>query len=356
MAAVTLRLARAQAEQAWAPERASPAPLETTRVEAVLAAGRIHALYQANQLDAASQLFEQMQRTIAGCGIADFIALAYLAMVRVHDARAQPAQAQALLCELRRIARLAQLPRLLALLEWERVRRALLCGDPVQAAAIAALIAPGEGVGAPLPGPAFSAELDSPAIGHIRLMIHQGRLQPAIALLVQQQRAAETQAPLCQRIKLQLLEALAQHYSGNELQGRRSLQRAAQMAEVGRLPRLLLDEGETVIELLIEELSQMAAEIDEGAIRIRCFIEASLGAAGRCAARPLPAASLIEPLTERELDVLVHLTHGASNRIIADAIHIGENTVKYHLKNVFAKLQVRSRLEAICKARRLGLL
>jgi len=63
-----------------------------------------------------------------------------------------------------------------------------------------------------------------------------------------------------------------------------------------------------------------------------------------------------EPLTEREVQILVQLTSGASNRQIAGKIYVSENTVKYHLKNIYTKLKVSGRVQAINAARDLGLI
>jgi DNA-binding NarL/FixJ family response regulator len=68
------------------------------------------------------------------------------------------------------------------------------------------------------------------------------------------------------------------------------------------------------------------------------------------------AASLsVENLTQRELEVLALLACGDSNRSIGDSLQIGEATVKSHLRNLFNKLDVISRTEAVSVARRRGL-
>jgi DNA-binding NarL/FixJ family response regulator len=67
--------------------------------------------------------------------------------------------------------------------------------------------------------------------------------------------------------------------------------------------------------------------------------------------RPLP-----EPLTGREQEVLRALARGLSNREIAEALVITEGTVKNHVSNLFAKLQVRDRTQAVLKAQELGLI
>ena len=65
---------------------------------------------------------------------------------------------------------------------------------------------------------------------------------------------------------------------------------------------------------------------------------------------------LIEPLTDRELHFLDCLACGISNKEIARNLCVSENTVKFHLKNVYSKFAVRTRLQAIKAAYELGVL
>lgn len=67
-------------------------------------------------------------------------------------------------------------------------------------------------------------------------------------------------------------------------------------------------------------------------------------------------ASLISPLSERELEVLEMLTHGATNREISKALYISEHTVKSHVTHIFDKLGVNDRTQASVWAARNGLL
>jgi RNA polymerase sigma factor (sigma-70 family) len=64
---------------------------------------------------------------------------------------------------------------------------------------------------------------------------------------------------------------------------------------------------------------------------------------------------LLEPLSERERQVLVMLAQGVPNKEIADRLHIAEGTVKNHVSNILAKLQVQNRTQAADLARRRGL-
>ncbi|MEZ5121920.1 MAG: response regulator transcription factor [Solirubrobacterales bacterium] len=63
-----------------------------------------------------------------------------------------------------------------------------------------------------------------------------------------------------------------------------------------------------------------------------------------------------EQLTEREREVLALVATGATNREIADQLHLSHHTVKDYTRNVFRKLEVRNRAEAVQRAQRLGLL
>jgi DNA-binding NarL/FixJ family response regulator len=69
---------------------------------------------------------------------------------------------------------------------------------------------------------------------------------------------------------------------------------------------------------------------------------------------PKPTATLIEPLSEREQEILRLITNGSSNRQIAEALFITEGTVKNHVTNILGKLDVRDRTQAALKARELG--
>jgi DNA-binding NarL/FixJ family response regulator len=73
----------------------------------------------------------------------------------------------------------------------------------------------------------------------------------------------------------------------------------------------------------------------------------------------VPAAQmeqLVEPLSERELEILALIARGASNKEIAGQLFIAEGTVKNHVTHILGKLDVRDRTQAALKARELGLL
>jgi DNA-binding NarL/FixJ family response regulator len=73
------------------------------------------------------------------------------------------------------------------------------------------------------------------------------------------------------------------------------------------------------------------------------------------ASRDLRPPEEIEPLTARERDVLDLVVRGASNREIAEALIVSDNTVKYHLKNILGKLHLKNRAQVVAYAMQHGL-
>lgn len=94
-----------------------------------------------------------------------------------------------------------------------------------------------------------------------------------------------------------------------------------------------------------------------GAMAAKILLEFRPAPAAPAAAPPAPAAGGTEKphLSERELEVLERVANGATNREIAEELFISENTVKHHLKNILAKLQMQNRAQAAAWAVKEGL-
>jgi DNA-binding NarL/FixJ family response regulator len=113
--------------------------------------------------------------------------------------------------------------------------------------------------------------------------------------------------------------------------------------------------------LLKDAPSEKLAEAIRVAARGETFLQPSVAAKvvaefarlSRKAARS--ADSLIEPLSERELEVLRLIARGASNREIAERLFLAEGTVKNHITNILGKLDARDRTQAALKAKDIGL-
>jgi DNA-binding NarL/FixJ family response regulator len=114
--------------------------------------------------------------------------------------------------------------------------------------------------------------------------------------------------------------------------------------------------------LLKDAPSEKLAEAIRLAAHGESFLQPSVAAKvvaefARVTDRPRSQSqSLVEPLSDREQEVLVLITTGASNREIASKLFLAEGTVKNHVTNVLAKLGVRDRTQAVLKAIEMGLI
>src|SRR5205085_2030886 len=98
------------------------------------------------------------------------------------------------------------------------------------------------------------------------------------------------------------------------------------------------------------------------ALRLARLLQPSVAAKvvaefARLTSKPVPAAqALVEPLSQREREILSLLATGASNREIANTLFLAEGTIKNHVTNILGKLEVRDRTQAALKAKELGLI
>jgi LuxR family maltose regulon positive regulatory protein len=120
--------------------------------------------------------------------------------------------------------------------------------------------------------------------------------------------------------------------------------------------RLFLDEGEPMARLL----EQAARRRSATGTYARGLLAALAGDGGRRVATALPAQGrpgelLVEPLGKREREILSLITDGLSNPEIAQRLLVTVATVKTHINNLYGKLGARSRIDAVARARRLGM-
>ncbi|HET9692754.1 MAG TPA: LuxR C-terminal-related transcriptional regulator [Steroidobacteraceae bacterium] len=331
-------------------------PFDKSFAAAAFVSCQMWGLYEANELDAVEALGGQYTEAISDSAILDFIAVALVSLARVHDVRGRQDQAATVLEDLERIGHDSGWSRLVRVADWERARRALAGGDVERARAIVAHMPQARPV--PADWIHLADDLGGEALGHVRLAIHEGDSATAGALLAVE--LARQPGRTYRRMKLHLLEALLRQREGANNAAHRSLRKALQLGNAGRYVRTFLDEGEGIVRLLREEyqrIHELAGRDEAEAADYRAFIEQLLAASGTdlsVALRSEPKV-LLEPLSDREQQMVVYLANGVSNRDIAARLFVTENTVKFHLKNVYAKLGVNSRLQAIATARRLGL-
>jgi len=168
--------------------------------------------------------------------------------------------------------------------------------------------------------------------------------------------AAESAGRLGRTLETQMLQALNDQAAGIETQAVAELSRVLTQAEPEGYVRLFIDEGAPMAKLLHKVATRAAGDISNYAGRLLAAYHQEQAELPVVLAKTMPGVALIEPLTERELEVLRLVAPGKTNIEIADELVIARGTVKKHTANIFSKLDVKNRTEAVAKARQLGLL
>jgi LuxR family maltose regulon positive regulatory protein len=169
---------------------------------------------------------------------------------------------------------------------------------------------------------------------------------------------AETQKRTGSVIEILLTWALVHRAQSNHLQALSALERALTLAEPEGYMRTFVDEGEAM-QLLI---SDFRLTIAPRAHPLLGYVDRILDffpqpTENRFESKIVnPKPKMIEPLTDRELEVLRLIAEGHSNAEISQRLYLALSTVKGHNLRIFNKLQVQNRTEAVVRARELGLL
>jgi LuxR family maltose regulon positive regulatory protein len=181
---------------------------------------------------------------------------------------------------------------------------------------------------------------------YARLLIHQGQMPEARRLLERLEQFSAARGLQRYQISVHLLQALAASENGE-----------AGAARDYAVRSLKIGVPEGYVQRYRDEDPRIRAVLASVRYVAPAFIDQVLGTPTPATiSAPAPTQALVEPLTEREIEILRLLDAGLANAEIARRLVIATGTVKRHLNNLYGKLGVESRTQAIARGRELGLL
>jgi len=165
------------------------------------------------------------------------------------------------------------------------------------------------------------------------------------------------------QIEIHLLQALSFQQVGDKAKARAALVEALHMARPGGYQRIFVDKLKPMQKLLTDTLTTLPSSLANDSSAILQVQIHDLLSCFETKVNPIKVSDdglqiiepLIEPLSERELQILKMLLQGMIPKEISAHLTISLNTARTHVKNIYAKLEVHTREEAIEKARRIGL-
>ncbi|MGD8623565.1 MAG: LuxR C-terminal-related transcriptional regulator [Anaerolineae bacterium] len=187
-----------------------------------------------------------------------------------------------------------------------------------------------------------------------RIFIAQARYEDATRLLQRLLEPAASGGHASRSIEILLLQAMAFQAGGDTAQAIDLLERALSLAEPGGFVRIFVDEGPPLAHLLYKAAERGIAPEYTRRLLAAFFVAAT--EAPEPTETQHAESELVEPLSERELEVLQLVAEGLTNQEIATRLYLSLNTVKAHTRNIYGKLAVHNRTQAVAKARTLGIL
>jgi len=197
------------------------------------------------------------------------------------------------------------------------------------------------------------AEMHKLPISQARVHLAKGESSAALAVLDSFRRQMEANAWADELLRVMVLQAIALHANGENDASVQLMDDTLSRAQPEGFIRVFVDEGAPIAQLLTE-FNAHGAQADYIG-KLLAVIKAEAPKSEDNSHLP-PGQPLIEPLSQRELEVLRLIAQGLSNREISEQLFIALITVKGHNQRIFGKLQVQRRTEAVARARELGLI
>jgi len=313
--------------------------------------GRVR--YEQNRIEEAENILEEAITIASGHGVVETIFAGCFTKARLLVLKGQANEADAWLCEGIASANRVKLLRLSRNLALERIAIYLENGQVERAnQAFSAL------------GRTYASETrENDTIElrtmELKLQLAGGNTGQSQLLLSKWVANARAQGRNLYLVKLLCLKAVLQADKGNRDEALRTLDEALAIGLAGGLCRIFVDEGPRIGELLCQILKRRdSVQLGDSQDPTLAYIRRIVKAFGNNAAAEnlAPSANIIAPLkkedfSEREVEILKLVASGLGNRDLAARLFLSEATVKWHLHNIYVKLNVSNRSGAVARAR-----
>jgi LuxR family maltose regulon positive regulatory protein len=320
---------------------------------ALVEVGMADVLCERNDLDAALAHTKQGLALLPFWDKADDWILAYITLARIHLAQAnrsdaleavekaiQLIQTRGVFSEARKAVEMAQVKLWLAQGDLQAANRWAASQEERLSS-----------------GDLFRFENELTHITQARVLIAQNRPNKAIALLSHLEETARSAGRMGRVIEILLLEALAMREPGDSEHAILALTKCLTLAEPEGYVRVFLDEGRPMQMLLAQWLARAGASpVRDYARHLLSQFDAEPHVVAAAQEKASPTGDLVEPLSQRELEVLHLVALGRTNQEIARQLIVAPGTVKAHTASIYRKLDVANRTEAVARARQLGIL
>lgn len=308
-------------------------------VTATTAAASVH--YHHNRLQQAEALCSEVLPLVAMAPTLENLTVAHVVAARLKGAAGKYGDALRLLDHLHSVLESSHCQRLLARVCFEKVRIHLLQEQPARALAVLAQFG--------------QDERDEPwedfALSRAAVLIHRGSFDAAADQLQRLCERAEEAGDVYGQIRLEATLATCNWQARDEESAFRWINHALTLTENRGFSRAVFDDVFGLPKTFAAAIKRSRVARLPSAEYFQRFQDV-LGLDPYC---ELPSALRTPLLTQRELDLLKLMSMGLSNRDISERSNITLLTTKWHLKNVFAKLGVSTRMEAVFRAQELRL-
>lgn len=182
-----------------------------------------------------------------------------------------------------------------------------------------------------------------------RMLIAQKNFDSTTKLLQGMFESAKAGERIARVVEILNLQAINYQINNDDFNSMAALEQALQIAEPCGFIRLFVDEGPSM-EVLLKKMKASNNKTKEYINKLLSAFE------GKPPVSTFAAQSLVEPLSNRELEVLDLIAKGLTNQQIASRLFLSLHTIKAHTRNINQKLGTNNRTQATAKARELGLL